>query len=449
MSFNDVSNRTIEVPQRKAPLNVPIRETHLILMAREGVEPYRAPALTVPKRSDVRNITSVAVAPPVVAKPLEPVRLAAPLLPAEPVAPQIKKRKLALLLPAHNEELILATTIESALASGQAIDDIYVVDDNSSDTTREIALEKLGKNNVLSVGRSGKALAVQKAVKKFNIEERYTWLHVADADSVFSKNYFREYTSKLDETKYAVAVGFVQSLRGNWISIYRALMYTYSQHVTRRAQSYVGMVSVFPGPVTCFRTDILSKLDFETESLTEDFDITLQVHRKKLGNILYIPKAVNYTQDPQSLSDFCKQNLRWQRGFFQGVKRHKIGLRSQRIDISLGLQMFQTPLFLFQVLVFVPLVIALTGNWLILPVIFAIEIIVNGGIALAATAITRRWNLIGALPYFYFLRFLEIGIHLMAFVEVMILGRFKTKSLGWDTEGRRYKLSNAALIDVK
>ena len=358
------------------------------------------------------------------------------------------KKKLALLLPGHNEELIIATTISTAVAAGQKLEDIYVVDDNSSDKTRQIAIEKLGEANVLSVERSGKALAVHKAVKHFKLDERYIWLHIADADSIFSPDYFREYTRKLDETKYAVAVGFVQSLRGNWISTYRALTYTYGQQVMRRAQSYLGMVSVFPGPVTCFRTDILSSLEFGNESLTEDFDITLQVHRKQLGKILYIPKAVNYTQDPQTLSDFCKQNLRWQRGFFQGVKKYRIGLKKQRIDVSLGLQMIQTPIFLLEVLVFVPLFITLTGNWYIIPTIMAIEIIVNGGIALISTMLLKRWNMIGALPYFFFLRYIEIGIHIMAFVEVMILSKFSEQIIGWTTEGRRYELSKTALLDV-
>jgi len=236
------------------------------------------------------------------------------------------RKRLALLLPAHNEELIMEMTIRSAIAAGQSRRDIFVVDDNSSDGTRKIAIKQLGAQNVLSVGRSGKALAVQKAIAKFKLESRYVWLHVADADSIFSPDYFKIYRSKLNSKKYAVAVGFVQSLRGNWISTYRALTYTYSQHVNRRIQSKLGMISVFPGPITCFRTDIISKLDFDANSLTEDFDITLQVHRKKLGNIVFIPKAINYTQDPQSLGDFCKQNMRWQRGFFQGVKKYRIGL---------------------------------------------------------------------------------------------------------------------------
>lgn len=358
------------------------------------------------------------------------------------------QKKLALLLPAHNEELIIAATIRSAIAAGQNKRDIYVVDDNSSDTTRKEAIAILGKDHVLTVKRSGKALAVKKAIKKFNLDIEYKWLHIADADSVFGKDYFRIYKKKLDPKKYAVAVGFVQSLRGNWISTYRAAAYTYSQHVSRRIQSKLGMISVFPGPITCFRTDILKDLDFEANSLTEDFDITLQVHRKKLGKILFIPGAVNYTQDPQTLRDFCKQNLRWQRGFFQGVKKYKIGRRAQAIDASIGWQIWQAIFYLLQMFIFLPLLIWTTGNWMLLPYVMAADFVVTGLITLGSSAVIKRWNLLGSLPYCYFLRWVEIGIFVTAFVEIFILHRFQTEIRGWGTEGRRYKLDANALKDA-
>jgi cellulose synthase/poly-beta-1,6-N-acetylglucosamine synthase-like glycosyltransferase len=359
-----------------------------------------------------------------------------------------RKRQLALLLPGHNEELIIAHTIQSAIIGGQPVKDIFVVDDNSDDQTRAIAIELLGEDHVLSVERSGKALAVQKAVDHFGMRERYVWMHVADADSVFSPDYFREYRKKLDARKYAVAVGFVQSLRGNWISTYRALTYTYSQLVFRRFQSWLGMISVFPGPITCFRMDIWDKLELDGTSLTEDFDITLQVHRKNLGRIVFIPRAVNYTQDPQTFADFWKQNTRWQRGFFQGVRKYQVGLRNQKIDISLGFQMLQTAFFMVQIAFLLPLVIYLTGEWILIPVAIAADCIMNGLIAIWASFAAKRWNMLGALPYFYFLRWVEIFIYLKAFVEVIVFGGFKEEIKGWGTEGRRYALSADALSEV-
>lgn len=95
-----------------------------------------------------------------------------------------------------------------------------------------------------------------------------------------------------------------------------------------------------------------------------------------------------------------------------------------------------------------PLVIATTGNWLIIPVAISANFIVNAAIAIWASIVTKRWSIFGAIPYFYFLRWVEIGIHLQAFVEIMILGKFKTSTRGWGTEGRRYKINKLALTDI-
>ncbi len=358
------------------------------------------------------------------------------------------RRKLALLLPGHNEELIIQTTIRSALAAGMKKEDIYVVDDNSNDNTRKMAMALIGYKHVLTVPRSGKAGAVYKAIKHFKMEQNYEWLHVADADSVFGKDYFRIYRKELKGKKYAVAVGFVQSLRGNWISNYRSFSYTYSQHLIRRWQSWLGMISVFPGPITCFRTDIIKDLDFKVGAIAEDFDLTLQVHRKNLGKIKFIPKAVNFTQDPQTLRDFIKQTLRWQRGFFQGVMKYKIGRRLHMIDLSIGYSLLQMVIYLLEMGVFVPYVIAATGRWIVLPIILLTDFFVVSLLAFFSSAAAKRLSILSSLPYFYFLRWLEIGIFMVAFVEIVILGRFKADIKGWDTEGRRYAVNANALKDT-
>ena len=351
-----------------------------------------------------------------------------------------RRRRLALILPGHNEELIIGATIRSAIEAGLDKSDIYVVDDNSSDSTRKIALKHLSARNVLTVPRSGKAGAVNRALQHFAIVTRYTWVHIADADSIFCPDYFRIYSAHLDAKKWAAAVGFVQSMKGNWIATYRSFSYTYGQHIFRRLQSWTGMISVLPGPVTCFRTDIIKKLDFGAESLTEDFDLTLQIHRKKLGRIKFIPEAVNYTQDPRTLSDFIAQTLRWQRGFFQGVKKYKIGLRPHLIDAGVGYQMGESVYYLLQLIFVLPLLIT-PGSMSTVLLIIGADYLAITALALFAATAAKRPMIILSLPYFYFLRFLELVIFIQAFVEVIILQRFKTVNRGWKTEGRRYEVS--------
>jgi biofilm PGA synthesis N-glycosyltransferase PgaC len=360
-----------------------------------------------------------------------------------------RRKRLALLLPGHNEELLLKATIESALAGGQKRTDIYFVDDDSSDHTREIALANLPRKNVLTVKRSGKAGAVKQAISHFKIVKRYEWVHVADADSIFCSSYFETYRKNLNKDRWVAAVGFVQSMRGNWIATYRSFSYTYGQHIFRRLQSWAGIIAVLPGPVTCFSTDIIKDLDFDGKSLTEDFDLTLQIHRKNLGRIRFIPEAINYTQDPRTLHDFINQTLRWQRGFFQGVRKYRIGFRLHLIDAGVGYQMFESVYYLFQLLIVGPLLLISARSFETVLSILAADFIAIIVLAIFSAIVARRLIILLSLPYFYFLRCIELGIFIWAFVEVIILRRFNSKTHGWKTEGRRYKIASTDLKDIQ
>jgi hypothetical protein len=99
-------------------------------------------------------------------------------------------------------------------------------------------------------------------------------------------------------------------------------------------------------------------------------------------------------------------------------------------------------------LLLLPLIILTTGNWVAIPYAIALDYIVNSAIAMWAAGVTKRWTVFGAMPYFYFLRWVEIFVHLKAFVEVIILGKFKTSTRGWSVADRRYKLNQLALTDV-
>ena len=115
-------------------------------------------------------------------------------LTSRPLRPKRKsqpKKMLALLIAAHDEELVIGQTIDSAIRAGMKPEHIYVVDDDSSDATSQIAKQLLGSDNILRVWRSGKGLALTKATKKFELTSRYRWIHIADADGGFAPNYFR------------------------------------------------------------------------------------------------------------------------------------------------------------------------------------------------------------------------------------------------------------------
>lgn len=349
-----------------------------------------------------------------------------------------RRPMLALLIAAHNEELVLENTIRSALRAGMLREHIYVVDDNSSDRTSEIARSVLGPHNVLRVGRSGKGLALTKASKHFGLARRYRWIHIADADGAFSKDYFKVFRREL-RVRYAAATGYVRSQPGGPVSQYRVMEYTVGQEIHRRFQAMTNTVTVIPGPTSCFRSDVFRQVDFANKSLTEDFDVTLQIHRKGLGKIQFIPQAIAYTQDPKNVEDFVKQITRWNRGVLQGIRRHGIGRKFTRLDAYLSYQVLQNLLAFASFFILVPYLALTRGAGDVVALAFLYDVAITAVITLLVALKARRMDILAAFPHIYVFRYVSLFVFLRAFLDVTILQRFQDTGGAWSTAGRRYK----------
>ena len=75
-----------------------------------------------------------------------------------------------------------------------------------------------------------------------------------------------------------------------------------------------------------YRTVALAKIDVTGAGLViEDFNMTFEIHAKKLGRIEFHPSAaVAYTQDPDNFGEYVRQVRRWILGFWQTVRRHRL-----------------------------------------------------------------------------------------------------------------------------
>jgi cellulose synthase/poly-beta-1,6-N-acetylglucosamine synthase-like glycosyltransferase len=359
-------------------------------------------------------------------------------------AKRASKGMLTLLIAAHNEEMVLGNTLRSAIAAGMNPQHIYVVDDNSSDATSRIARELLPRENVLKVRRSGKGLALTKAAKKFQLPSRYRWIHIADADGAFAADYFHVFRREL-RIKNAAATGYVRSLPGKRISEYRVLEYTIGMELHRRLQVLLGVVPVIPGPTSCFRSDIFTRVNFDNKCLTEDFDVTLQMHRQNLGRVQFIPKAIAYTQDPRTLKDYTKQIIRWNRGGLQSMVRHKIGRRPTRIDAYLSYQILQNLLFFASYFIWVPYLTLVRHTPAVIATAFVIDVFITYILCFLTALRSRRWDILGAFPHVYVLRWISLAVFIKAFTEIIVLRKFRTSDGKWENATtRRYVMDAPA-----
>ena len=113
---------------------------------------------------------------------------------------------------------------------------------------------------------------------------------------------------------------------GRFLVAYRERFYVVIQYLIKYGQAArpINVVSIVPGFASMYRTRILGDIDIAAPGLAiEDFNMTFEVHAKRLGRIAFRPQAaIAYTQDPDTFADYRKQLHRWTLGFWQTVRRH-------------------------------------------------------------------------------------------------------------------------------
>ncbi len=333
------------------------------------------------------------------------------------------KQALAVVIPAYNEERVIGAALEVLTKVVDPLH-IYVVSDGSTDNTADVAAKYA---NVLVISKNvGKARALRMAIDNFKLIDHYHYLLFSDADSRLAPG-FLDAVGALIPQQPACIVGKVRSDRHGLISAYRAYEYAVGFGVTQRAQGIIGAITVAPGCASLYRSDILDQLDFSSRTLTEDFDLTLQIHLKKLGHIAYATEAEVYTQDPFTLKDYWNQVVRWNTGFWQNLFLHKLYLPKTKVSAEIWLMLLDTAAWLGSLLL-------IYYNFRLFLILFVLSIATTLLFALAVVAMARLWWTAMYVPFFPLIQFINLAAYVYSFFR--IVGRRKNV-LGWNKVARR------------
>ena len=241
-----------------------------------------------------------------------------------------KTGKVAICIPAHNEEKVLEKTIRT-IQKQLPTNQIFVVSDGSSDKTAEIA-RKLKCNVLENNPGKGKAKALASLFKYFKILQLYEFVVFIDAEVILGASYleralrvFEAYPENVAISGYVITPWHKHSKfsKKKFIEAYRLRLNWVLQKFLVYGQSwkYVNTPIVVPGGCSIYRTSALKKIRIDTPGLLiEDFNITFQVHKKKLGKISHYPEIYIYDQEPSSFKDYWNQIRRWNIGFLQTIK---------------------------------------------------------------------------------------------------------------------------------
>lgn len=322
------------------------------------------------------------------------------------------------LIPARNEGLVLGSTLKSLLAS-IAPEDIYVINDGSTDDTGIIAASSKVAilTNEVNIG---KAASVRRATLHFELTRRYDLISMMDADTVVSPGYFEQVQKAFEKQPDAAAVcGRVKGRRHNWITAYRELQYFLADTVFKAGQHEMGVITVAPGCSTTYRADVFEKLEWSTDTVTEDMDVTVQVHHNNLGRIVYEGSAKVLTQDPLTLSDYVKQMRRWNTGAWQIGRKHRMWGGRKKVDLEFQLLMTEGLIF--------ALLFWLSPIWLVMHSKAAYLLLIDMAFTTASSLICavreRRYDVFWYSPLYPVLRIVDSIVFLKTFFLVVVLNK--------------------------
>jgi cellulose synthase/poly-beta-1,6-N-acetylglucosamine synthase-like glycosyltransferase len=241
--------------------------------------------------------------------------------------------RVAVLIPAYNEEKVIVRTIRSVMMSSYKNIRIIVIDDGSSDNTYEVARDAYpadiaaGRLTVLTKPNGGKADALNYALERID-EELYIGI---DADGVIAHDAIANLVPHFANSKIGAVAGNAKV--GNRVNLWtrwQALEYITSQNFERRALDLFDVVMVVPGAIGAWRTSAVKVGGgYHTNTVAEDADLTMNLLEQGYC-VIYEDRALAFTEAPVNADGLMRQRFRWSFGILQAVYKHKGAIKNRR-----------------------------------------------------------------------------------------------------------------------
>ncbi|MCA1842524.1 MAG: glycosyltransferase, partial [Actinobacteria bacterium] len=194
------------------------------------------------------------------------------------------------IVPAHNEEQVIAKTLGALeLVRGPGVE-VIVVDDGSTDATAEIA--GAFPVTVIRQPQLGKATALNTGVAAARCEV----IVVLDADTVLDPDFLDTIAPHFADPEVGAVAGNIKvGNRRSILARLQALEYIVSLDIDRRTQDELGVIAVVPGAASAFRKAALIDVGgYPDDTLVEDADLTVALLRGG-WRLHYEPAALAYT----------------------------------------------------------------------------------------------------------------------------------------------------------
>ncbi|MDR5586570.1 MULTISPECIES: glycosyltransferase family 2 protein [Clostridium] len=235
-------------------------------------------------------------------------------------------KKFALLIAAHNEEVVIGKLIESMLNLNYPKDmyDVFVIADNCTDNTAKIS-KKYGVNvcERFNKDKRGKGYALEWMFDNLSkMKKQYDAVAIFDADNLVHKDFLQEINSKMNDG-YKVVQGYIDSKNpeDSWIATSYSIAFWTQNRMFQLARENVGFSNQIGGTGFAIETETLKELGWGATCLTEDLEFTckLVLNGEKVG---WAHDAIIYDEKPLKLSQSWTQRKRWMQGFTDVASRY-------------------------------------------------------------------------------------------------------------------------------
>lgn len=235
-----------------------------------------------------------------------------------------------LLIPAHNEELLL----EKLLSSINKQDyprhkySVLVVADNCKDKTASVArhnnAEVVERNNEI---QQGKGYALKYGLEILEYERKYyDAIFVVDADSIVEKNALKELNQAIQKgARIIQCTNAIANPDDSWFTRLMDVSRSLGNEVLEPAKEKMGLSSHLMGNGMCFVRDVITKYGWDAFTVGEDWEYYAKVVLKG-ERVAFVRKARVYHRESVNIRQATSQRLRWSSGRFAVATTHGIRL---------------------------------------------------------------------------------------------------------------------------
>jgi cellulose synthase/poly-beta-1,6-N-acetylglucosamine synthase-like glycosyltransferase len=223
----------------------------------------------------------------------------------------------AILIPAHDEEMMLGTLLEnlSTLTYPRERYTVYVVADNCTDTTAELARksEQVQVYERTDQAKRGKGYALQWLMQELEAAHRIHDAYVIlDADSIVCPTFLLSMNRELLHGAQALQACYtVLNATASPGSALRWIALALVNHVRPLGRNGLGGSSTLNGNGMCLSRNFLQRYPWQSFSLAEDYHYYLSLVENG-ERVQYVPDAVVRSQMPTTFAQMRTQDIRWE-----------------------------------------------------------------------------------------------------------------------------------------